>query len=272
MNLLGDNMHKIIYYGRVYRAFLRNTFAREADYRGNLIAEVIDSLLNFIVNITFFSILYLNVDDIAGWNNTEMLSLIGVSQLLTSILYILFMNNLPRIQRYVFSGDFDYILLKPCDEQFYVSFRYFYFGGLPNFVFSVGLLVYAVLKLEIKLSIPNILLFIVYVVCSVIICYSIWLMIMTLSIVVLKVGQLHELFLSSLKFMEYPRGVYKGIVRMVVLYIIPLVTVSNIPVEVLLGKIDFIHSIYIIILAGVLYVVSRFFWKISLRKYSSASS
>lgn len=265
-------MHKIKYYTSVYRAFVRNTFAREADYRGNLIAEIIDSLLNFIVNITFFGILYFNVDYIAGWNNAEMLSLIGVTQLITSILYILFMNNLPRIQRYILSGDFDYILLKPCDEQFYVSFRYFYFGGLPNLVFSVGLIIYAVLKLEVDIRIVNVLVFLIYIISGVIICYAIWLIIMTLSIMTLKVGQLHELFLSSLKFMEYPKGIYKGMIRAVVLYIVPLVTVSNIPVEVLLGKLKISNSFYIIILAVMLYCVSRFFWKISLCKYNSASS
>lgn len=245
MSLLGDRMRKIKFYVKLYIAFVKNTFVRESDYRGNLVAEIIDSLLNFAVNIIFFNILYLNVDYIAGWDSLEMLALIGVGQLLTSIMYMLFMNNLPRIQRYVFHGDLDYILLKPCDDQFYVSFRYFYFGAIPNLIFSIGLMVYTIIKLQISIGILRVLLFCLYIVCGVAICYSIWMFVMTLSIVVLKVGQIHELFLSSLKFLEYPKGIYKNVIKIVLLYIIPFVTISNVPVELLLGKINTLNSIYI---------------------------
>lgn len=265
-------MLNIRYYVRVYRAFIKNTFSRESDYRGSMIAEIMDSILNLAVNITFFNILYLNVDSIAGWNSMEMLVLIAVTQLLTSFLYMLFMNNLPKIQKYVFQGDFDYILLKPCDEQFYVSFRFFYFGAVPNFFFSTGLLIYALIRLKANIGWIDIAVFCIYIVSGIAICYAIWLIIMALSIILLKVGQMHELFLSSLKFFEYPKGIYKGIIRVFLLYIIPLVTVSNVPAEILLGKINIINSIYIMILAFIFIGISRLTWKALLKRYNSASS
>ena len=106
-------MRELRFHINVFRGFIVNTFARESDYRGNLIAEIIDSLLNIFVNIYFFKIIFLNTNAIAGWNSEEMLVLVAVTQIITSIIYMLFMNNLPRIQRYVLRGDFDYILLKP---------------------------------------------------------------------------------------------------------------------------------------------------------------
>ena len=265
-------MKTIKFYTKLYQSFIKNTFARETDYRGNMIAEIIDSLLNLAVNITFFQVLYLNVDSIGGWDSLEILMLVGVSQLITAILYTLFMNNLPRIQKYVFYGELDYILLKPCDEQFYISLRYFYFAGIPSIIFSIGLILYTTIQLNLDVQIVTIFVFIIYILCSVIICYSIWLFIMSLSILVLKVDQIHELFLSSLKFTEYPKGIYKGGIRLILLYIFPLVTVSNVPVEWYLKKIDIIHSIYIILLAVLFFVFSRKFWKFSLQKYASASA
>ena len=116
-------MRELRFHINVFRGFIVNTFARESDYRGNLIAEIIDSLLNIFVNIYFFKIIFLNTNAIAGWNSEEMLVLVAVTQIITSIIYMLFMNNLPRIQSYVLRGDFDYILLKPCSSQFYVSLR-----------------------------------------------------------------------------------------------------------------------------------------------------
>lgn len=165
-----------------------------------------------------------------------------------------------------------YILLKPCDEQFYISLRYFYFAGIPSILFSIGLILYTTIQLNLDIQIVTIFVFIIYILCSVIICYSIWLFIMSLSILVLKVDQIHELFLSSLKFTEYPKGIYKGGIRLILLYIFPLVTVSNVPVEWYLKKIDITHSIYIILLAVLFFVFSRKFWKFSLQKYASASA
>ena len=106
-------MRELRFHINVFRGFIVNTFARESDYRGNLIAEIIDSLLNMFVNIYFFKFIFLNTNAIAGWNSEEMLVLVAVTQIITSIIYMLFMNNLPRIQTYVLRGDFDYVLLKP---------------------------------------------------------------------------------------------------------------------------------------------------------------
>lgn len=265
-------MKLFCYYLKIYKSFIKNTLVREMDYRGNLIAEIMDSILNFGVNITFFEVLYLNVTDIAGWSKIEILILVGVTQLITSLLYILFMNNLPRIQRYIFNGELDYIVLKPCDEQFYVSCRYFYFGGIPNLIFSVLLIYYGMSNLDLEVPVISCIVFMLYIISGIIICYSMWLIIMTFSIFFLKIGQLHELFLSILKFMEYPKGIYSGLVSVILLYVIPLVTVTNVPVEILLGKIDYIHSTYILGLAILFILLSRFLWKVSLKWYSSASS
>lgn len=46
-------MRELRFHINIFRGFIVNTFARESDYRGNLIAEIIDSLLNIFVNIYF---------------------------------------------------------------------------------------------------------------------------------------------------------------------------------------------------------------------------
>lgn len=265
-------MPKLRFYSSVFLGFLKNTFARESDYRGNLIAEIIDSLLNIFVNVYFFKIIFLNTSTIAGWSSEEILVLVAVTQLITSILYMLFMNNLPRIQSYVLRGDFDYILLKPCDSQFYISFRYFYFGAIPSVIFSIILLVYAAGKVETNISFFNIVYTVLAVIAAVTICYAIWFMIMLLSIIFIKIGAMHELFLSSLKFLEYPKDVYKGLVRIIMLFVIPLATVSNIPAECLLGNNSLFEIIQMLLLVVWFMIISRVCYLFVLKKYTSASS
>lgn len=265
-------MKKIVYYLKLYKAFVKNTFARETDYRANFIADLIDSLFNFLVSIIFFESLYLNVDSIAGWSKWQSLLLVGTSQLITAVIYTLFMNNLPRIQTYILRGNFDYITLKPCDEQFYVSFRYFYFGGIASVMLAIVLIGYSLTMLQIPINIIKMLVYAMFVVSGICICYSIWFIIMTTSIVFLKVGELHELFLSMLKFMEYPGDIYKNASRYIFLYVIPLATIANVPVKYILSKVTLINSVYTFLIALIFLVLSRVFWKKSLRWYQSASS
>ncbi len=265
-------MRVIKYYINLYIAFVKNTLTRETDYRANFIGDLIDSLANFIVSILFFDTLYLNVDTIASWGKYETLLLVGTAQLLTSLLYTFFMNNLPRVQKYVLHGDLDYIMLKPCDSQFYISFRYFYFGGIANAVPAVLLILYSLNRLSISISLGKGCVFIFYVICGLGISYALWMIVMTCSIYFLKVSELHELFLSTLKFIEYPGSIYKGILRIIFTFVIPFLAIANIPVEYLSGQLSFENSIYVVVIAILFVVLSKVFWNKSLKWYQSASS
>lgn len=265
-------MKRLLYYIKLYYVFIKNTLTRETDYRANFIGDLVDSIANFSVNIIFFEAIFLNVDKIAGWGKHETLLLVGTAQLITGIVFVLYMNNLPRIQTYVIRGSLDYILLKPCDEQFYISSRYLYFGGISNIILSCILVGYTLSVLSINIEIAKILVYIILVICGVSICYSMWFMIMTCSVVLIKVNELHELFLSTLQFMQYPGSIYSHAFRIVFMYIIPFITIANAPVEYIIEKATLMNSLYSVLVAAVFLVVSRMFWKLTLRWYQSASS
>ena len=93
-----------------------------------------------------------------------------------------------------------------------------------------------------------------------------------LSIIFIKIGAMHELFLSALKFLEYPQNIYKVMIRILMIYIIPLATVSNVPAEKLLGKVGLIDTIEIVLLSIVFFMLTRIYYRLALKRYSSASS
>lgn len=265
-------MKDIKYYLQLYKAFLKNTLAREMDYRASFIGDFVDSIINFGITILMFDILYSNVNVIEGWSRYETLFLVGYAQLITAFIFMLFMNNLPRIQKYVSNGDLDLVLIKPCDSQFYVSLRYFYFGGMSSLLPSLILLLYSYLNIKPEISFDIVIIFVVSLICSITIAYSIWLILMTLSFFFIKISQLHEIFLSILKFMEYPSSIYKGLIRLIFVFVIPIISISNIPVEYILGKKAIQNVVILFVIAVVFALMARAFWKYSLRKYQSASN
>lgn len=266
-------MKKICYYFNLYKTFLKNSFSREMDYRASFIGDLFDSIINLSISVLFFKILYSKVNLISGWNQYEVLFLVGYAKFIVATIFTLFMNNLPRIQRYILAGELDFIIIKPCDTQFFVSCRYFYFGGFAGLFPALILMFYSSIKLNtVNISITSILIIIVLVLCSLILAYSLWFILMTFAFYVIKVNQLYELFLSTLIFMEYPESIYKGFISLLFTFLIPVILISSIPVEFIINRITLSSTLKMVLITVIFSIFSRIFWKISIKKYQSASS
>lgn len=61
-------------------------------------------------------------------------------------------------------------------------------------------------------------------------------------------------------------------IRILMIYIIPLATVSNVPAKKLLGKVGMIDTIEIVLLPIVFFMLTKICYRLALKRYSSASS
>jgi ABC-2 type transport system permease protein len=265
-------MKKVKRYIHLYGVFIKNCLARELDFRMNFIVNLVDSFIWFVLSLLFFKSIYSQVPAVGGWSFEQTLLLVGTAQMIIAVYFTLFINNLPKLQKYVSSGSLDFILLKPCDHQFFISLRYFNMGGIANFVPSIILIGYALVALKIKLTFISVAAYIVLVISGILIGYAIWYIIMTLSIYVIKINALHELFLSTTKFIEYPISIYKGVSQFIMVFLLPMIIIANYPVQLLLGKISLASASVSILVSVGFMVVARIFWLLSVNKYQSASS
>lgn len=265
-------MKKIKRYFQLYGFFVKNCLTRELDFRMNFIANLVDSFIWFALSLLFFKSIYSQVPVVGGWSFEQTLLLVGTAQMIIAVYFTLFINNLPKLQKYVSSGTLDFILLKPCDHQFFISLRYFNMGGIANFIPSIILIVYAIIALKLQLTVVNVMAYILLVISGILIGYAIWYIIMTLSIYVVKINALHELFLSTTKFIEYPISIYKGMSQFLMVFLLPMIIIANYPVQLLLGKISLISASTSILVCLGFMIVARVFWLLSINKYQSASS
>ncbi len=88
----------------------------------------------------------------------------------------------------------------------------------------------------------------------------------------LKIDNITEVFYAFYEAGRYPVTIYRGAVRVLLTFVVPIAFVTTFPASALLGRIDQATTLIGLALAVGLTVGSNRFWNFAVRHYSSASS
>lgn len=263
---------KMLSYIKLYYEFLRNNIIRNLQFKEDFFMTFGEGMLLFIINITFYSAVFSNIESIGGWNKSKVMVLVATYQIFIGIFYGLFIDNLPGFSHYVNKGDLDFMLIKPVSVQFYISTRYVSIGHLLSGLASIPLLITSINNLQCSVSISQTLSYIFLLVCGLLISYSMLLVLMSFSIWVIKVNGLYMLMMQIFSFANYPKTIFKGFFKFVFTFVIPVIVICNFPVELLLYGLKWNTLLVSAIITIALLIVSNFFFRFALKFYSSASS
>lgn len=263
-------MNRINYYLKILlRIFVLN-IKKAITYRANFFLSLFDSFIWFSISVIFFKSIYLYTDLIAGWNEHEILLLVGISELLKTFLFVFFIENLTRIPSLINNGNLDKYLCLPISVRFLISFEKIDIGNIGSFPLAIFLIIYSLSNVQWPNLIEIIFLFLSIII-SLILCYSLWMIIICLSFWLKKLTGVSELFIGLLTFMRYPSQIFTGVLKILFLILFPIVVASNIPSEILLNKeILWINFLRLCVFAFTLFFVSTLIWNFALSKYESA--
>lgn len=259
-------------YLRVYKEFLTNDLIKNLHFKENFFFNLGEGLFLFFINLIFYNAIFQQTNNIAGWSKNEMMLLVATYQIFIGIFYGLFANNLPGLSYYVNKGDLDFILVKPISAQFYISTRYVSIGHLLSSFAAIPLLIQSIHRLNLNFGFIEIIAYIISILISLIIAYSIMLMFMSLSIWLIKVSGIYIIIMQIFSYATYPKNIFNKIFKTIFTFIIPIIVVCNYPVDVLLKGINIKYVIYEIIICCCFFFISKMFFSYALSKYSSASS
>ena len=110
-------------YYRVFATFLRNALVREMTFRGNLLITIVTRTFYFVAQLTLFEIIYRQVVAIDDWSREEYFAFMATGMLINSLVEAFFMPNCANFSELIRTGNLDFVLLKPIDPQFLVSFE-----------------------------------------------------------------------------------------------------------------------------------------------------
>ena len=273
------------HYARVFWTFFRNSLVREMTFRGNFVITVLTRAFWFVAQLTLFEIIFQSVQGINDWNREEYFAFMATGMLINSIIETFFMPNCANFSELIRKGDLDFVLLKPIDTQFLISFEKVNLPMLNQVFFAGALLVYSLLTLHSRgeltggITVLNVAMYLLLIVVGVVFFYSLMIALASTTIWFGRNQGLYDFWFYVTVFARYPRSIYSGsptgeILRFAFSYVIPILLVVTVPARVLLEKslVPSWISLVAIFSAIAGLVVSRVIFQWSLKSYRSASS
>ncbi|RDI95881.1 ABC transporter permease [Meiothermus sp. QL-1] len=257
-------------YLRVLWRFWTTALAAELEYRGNFFLAALSALGGAAGSLFGISLLYQGGYQPGGWRFEEALLVLAAFLMLDGFSLVLLYPNLGRIVEHVQKGTLDFVLLKPIDSQFWLSFRSLSPWGLSDGLIGLGLWFYAAGQLG--LGWMDHLRGIFLLASAMLMLYSLWFVIGATSIYFVKVANAVEVLRALLEAGRFPVQAFPPAYRFVFTFLVPVAFLTTVPAEAVLGRLGPASFGLAVGLALALLLGARLFWRLALRSYTSASS
>jgi ABC-2 type transport system permease protein len=259
-------------YFRLIKAFARYSLAREMQFSANFISSILIHLFFIAANLTFFSLIWLQVGGFGGLSPYEMLFFTGTFHLADSIFMIFAFFGIMEIPDLIRLGDMDYLLTKPVPSQFLTTFRSFSWYSMVDFILAVLMIGYAVARLQLQFSGYQLLTYGIMVIFGAGLSYSSSCLVMTLAFRFIAIDAIWTAFFELGEFERYPMGIYPPLWKLVLSVTLPQILVANFPAYFALGKLSSNELIWFFTATVLLVFISHRCWQAGLKGYQSASS
>jgi ABC-2 type transport system permease protein len=255
-------------------AFMRASFQEEAAYRANFFISLLTSTLNLATGVLGIVVLFGQIDSVQGWDLPSTLALLGV-YLTVSALRELFigpsLEALSGMDGEIWTGAFDFTVLRPVDAQFMVSLRKWRWFASIDLLLGLGVLVAAVIQLGVTLSLWQVVTFLLTLLAGTLILYAI--LLIFAALIFWSPGVLFTwVFDGIFQMARYPLGMYPGWLRLVLTWIVPVGVITTIPAQALTGSLSAQNLVLSLGLAAALFLLASALFRFGLKRYASASS
>jgi ABC-2 type transport system permease protein len=261
-------------YLRLIGGFARASAQGELAYRANFAISVLHSALALGTGVLGLTVLFSHIETVRGWDFPATLALLGVFLTLSALRGLFIgpsLDALAGLEGEVWTGSFDFTLLRPIDVQFQASFRHWRALALTDLALGVTVLCLAAFQMDHALTFARAASFLVALGAGLTILYAI--LLAFTAFVFWSPGFLFTwLFDGIFQMARYPVGMYPGWLRLALTWVVPVGVMTTIPAQALAGGLSIRVLAAGVGLAVALLVGASALFRLGLRRYASASS
>lgn len=228
-----------------------------------------------LLQIVFIETIFAQTNNLLGYTKYQGYILMGTFRIVQSLAYLVFYNRLQEF-RHLLRGDgqetFDMALIKPINTLLYTTLGKYNFGNIVTFLVGVLIVNYGLAHETITantFSLPG---YIALILMGVFLVYITFLLLQTLLFWLTDSQVLESLWESYQDFGQYPTRLYQGGFNLLFNFVLPITLMGAIPTDYLLGRLPIYWlGIYGLIILF-LFLFAKWFWDVSIKRYSSFSS
>lgn len=259
-------------YLRLLGVQLRASTLLAMQYRYDFLVDGAISLLSATTAFIPLLVVFKDRSQIAGWTLGEALLVTGWFILLEAVIEGAISPSLTSVVDHIRKGTLDFVLLKPADAQFLVSTARFQPWKATNVLTALAVFGYAFHLLGRPPAPLHLLASLLLLVAATSILYSLWILTVSAAFYVVKVDNLSYLFNSIFDAARWPVSVFRGLVRFVFTFVIPLALMTTFPAQAMLGQLALPTLALSLLGAAAFAAAARLIWLRSIAHYTSASS
>jgi len=263
-------------YGRILVTFFKNSLIREMTFRGHFIMNVASEVLWLFLMLVFVKVIFSKTSHVRDWTEYQYLFLMGTHMIVTNLFEAFFFGNCWRISELVRSGDLDFVLVRPANAQFLLSFERIEYAPLANLPVGAALCIYAILKQGTGVTVTQIGLYLLLVGGGVMILYALLFSFAVMSVWLIRQTGVDHLWFYAVSLARYPAEIYRrfagGVLWFSLVFIVPVLMVANLPANVMMRTFEPCMVAYVLISGLVMLAISSVVFRFALRWYRSASS
>ncbi len=253
-------------------SYLRIGIANEMQYRVNFFIQLLQSFISLATGLIGLWLVFSHTTELSGWNQPELLAVMGVYILMGGIIHAAIQPNMQRLMDEIQDGTLDFALTKPVDGQILVSIREFRIWQLTDVLLGLMVLVMAILQMKEQVGVWQALAFVAALVLGGIMIYCFWLILTTTAFWLIRIWELVNLFQGLYAAGRWPVTIYPNWLRIGLTFLVPVAFAVTVPAEALTNRLTPLTLLGAFGLAILLMAVARFIWRLGLRSYSGASA
>jgi ABC-2 type transport system permease protein len=256
----------------VVQAQLRASVALALQYRLDFVIEGLLAVLWMAVTLIPVLVVFGTRPQVAGWTFPEMLLVLGWFVALKGFLEGAISPSLINVVDHVRKGTLDFVLLKPVDAQLLVSLAKIEPWRVIDVFGALAIFGYAFHQLGHRPSLSQVALAAALLLAALVVLYSIAILVVAIAFFAVRVDNLLYLFQSIFDVARWPVSVFRGSLAIIFTYVLPLALMTTYPALALLGKLSAPVALGAVGSTVAFAAFSRLVWRLSIGKYTSASS
>ncbi len=265
-------MKKIKRYLKLMGVFSKYSLMSALEYRINFVTGITVEMGWMIIKLLYVAIIYKAGTNIGILTPDHILLFVGTYMLMTGF-FMLYYGNFASLPGMIQKGELDLYLVKPVSVQFLVTMRRLDFAYLlPELAAGIFMIVLGWHLAGLPVGFVPIAGFLFYLLCGCLLTYSLFLLPYILSFWTISVGGIADITNALWDFNNMPSLIYGKWFRRFGTYILPVFVITNFPGLFLMGELSPFGCFWGAAAPVIFFLLTRRLWKISLKRYSSASS
>ena len=214
---------------RIAGHLLRTSVQAQAQYRVDFLIQMFLAFFWVAWNVAPLVLIFQIRPRVGDWNLEEAMLVMSAFLILRALLDGIISPNLTALVDHVRKGTLDFILLKPVDSQLLISFSKIAPAKLVDFGCGLTIAAWSIARIQPTPGPAEIAFGAAMLASGALGIYALWMLIVCSTFWLVKIDNLGFLFSSIFDAARWPISVFRGWIRIVLTFVLPVAVMTSFP-------------------------------------------